>query len=103
MGPLIHRDRREGNDYWIPRQERLKCSTCHEDCAVEWQRVEAEWRKLSVPIPTVRIRGDGIAASCCARLLEHAGLDLIIERSSRVKLPAVMLGETTQKLLRDIF
>ena len=52
---------------------------------------------------TVSIRGEGIAASCCARLLGSAGLRVTMDATSRPKLPAVMLSETTQKLLRDVF
>ena len=51
----------------------------------------------------VLIRGEGIAASCCRSLLEQAGLHPAIESLGRPKLPAVMLGDTAQKLLRDIF
>jgi flavin-dependent dehydrogenase len=52
---------------------------------------------------TVLIRGEGIAGSCCARLLGSAGLRVTVDAVPRPKLPAVMLGETAQKLLRDVF
>ena len=52
---------------------------------------------------TVSIQGEGIAASCCARLLGSAGVPITMDATSRPKLPAVMLNETTQKLLRDVF
>jgi hypothetical protein len=52
---------------------------------------------------TVLIRGEGIAASCCARLLGQAGLPLIFEAVNRPKVPAIMLSEVTQKLLEDVF
>lgn len=52
---------------------------------------------------SVLIRGEGIAGSCCSRLLGEAGLQITVERLRRPKLPAVMLGEITQKLLRDVF
>src|SRR5262245_56682484 len=52
---------------------------------------------------TVFIRGEGIAASCCARLLGSAGFRVTVDAAHRPKLPAVMLSETTQKLLRDVF
>jgi hypothetical protein len=52
---------------------------------------------------TVFIRGEGIAASCCTHLLGSAGLRVTVDASHRPKLPAVMLSETTQKLLRDVF
>ena len=51
----------------------------------------------------VLIRGGGIAASCCSRLLTGAAIQVGIEAQPRPKLPAIMLGETAQKLLRDVF
>jgi len=51
----------------------------------------------------VLIRGEGIAGTCCSRLLGDAGLQLTVEKLRRSKLPAVMLGDTAQKLLRDVF
>jgi hypothetical protein len=54
-------------------------------------------------VAAVLICGDGIAASCCLRLLRHAGLGVAIDALRRPKLPAVMLSETTQHLLRDVF
>src|SRR6516164_6971516 len=52
---------------------------------------------------SVLIRGEGIAGSCCSRLLDNAGVHIAMEALHRPKLPAIMLGETTQKLLRDVF
>ena len=49
------------------------------------------------------IRGDGVAALCCIRLLGQAGLGVTVEGSARPKLPAVMLSDGTQKLLQDVF
>ena len=49
------------------------------------------------------IRGDGVAALCCIRLLGQAGLGVTVEGPARPKLPAVMLSEGTQKLLQDVF
>src|SRR5215831_291116 len=54
-------------------------------------------------MPEVLIRGEGIAVSCCLRLLHSAGVRAAVEPLHRPKLPAIMLGETTQKLLRDVF
>lgn len=51
----------------------------------------------------VRIRGQGVAASCCARLLERGGISSISETAQRPRVPAIMLGETAQILLGDIF
>jgi hypothetical protein len=54
-------------------------------------------------VTTVSIRGGGIAASCCAHLLERSGFHVAPEKVDRPKLPAIMIGETTQKLLQDVF
>jgi hypothetical protein len=51
----------------------------------------------------VLIRGEGIAGSCCARLLNQAGLHICVAKLNRPKLPAIMMSETTQKLLMDVF
>src|SRR5215469_11259235 len=53
--------------------------------------------------PRVLIRGEGVAACCCEHLLRRAGLALIVETAERPKVPAIMLGEATQKLLADVF
>ncbi|MBV8906331.1 MAG: hypothetical protein JOZ22_22055 [Acidobacteriia bacterium] len=52
---------------------------------------------------TVLIRGGGVAACCCARLLKLAGLEAAAAEAERPKVPAVMLSESSQKLLRDVF
>jgi flavin-dependent dehydrogenase len=52
---------------------------------------------------TILIRGEGIAGSCCARLLHQAGLHVCIAKLNRPKLPAIMMGEIAQKLLTDVF
>jgi hypothetical protein len=49
------------------------------------------------------IRGDGIAALCCSRLLGQAGFRATLEGPARPKVPALLLSETTQKLLQDVF
>jgi hypothetical protein len=54
-------------------------------------------------VTSALIRGEGIAATCCARLLKRAGIPYAVERAERSKLPAIMLGEATQKLLHDVF
>jgi hypothetical protein len=51
----------------------------------------------------VLIRGEGVAASCCTRLLDQAGVPFVRESGFRPRLPAIMLGETAQKLLSDVF
>jgi hypothetical protein len=49
------------------------------------------------------VRGDGIAALCCSRLLGQAGFRVTLEGPPRPKVPAVLLSEGTQKLLQDVF
>jgi 2-polyprenyl-6-methoxyphenol hydroxylase-like FAD-dependent oxidoreductase len=51
----------------------------------------------------IAIRGEGITGSCCAHLLSSAGLDFTMDALQRSKLPAVLLSEMTQRLLRDVF
>src|SRR5580658_9614290 len=52
---------------------------------------------------SVGIRGDGVAARCCAHLLGEAGLRVSFEPGSRPRVPAIMLGDAAQQLIRDIF
>jgi hypothetical protein len=47
-------------------------------------------------VKTVSIRGGGIAGSCCAYRVP-------LESAHRPKLPAIMLGETAQRLFEDVF
>ena len=49
------------------------------------------------------VRGDGIAALCCSRLLGQAGLEITSDAPARPKVPALLLSDTTQKLLEDVF
>ncbi len=51
----------------------------------------------------VLIRGDGVAARCCAHLLVRAGCSVSVQPASRPRLPAIMLSEPAQQLIRDIF
>jgi len=51
----------------------------------------------------VLIRGEGVAACGCIHLLSRAGISPTIESTPRPKVPAIMLGEATQKLLADVF
>jgi hypothetical protein len=51
----------------------------------------------------VLIDGDGVAAACCARLLSDAGVPCVLAKTVRPKLAAVLLGEQTQHLLRELF
>ena len=52
---------------------------------------------------SVLIRGESLAAACCASLLHQAGVPFRRETVSRPKLPAIMIGETAQRVLADIF
>jgi hypothetical protein len=52
---------------------------------------------------TILIQGDGIAACCCARLLRTNGLDIVLAKTARAKLPTILVSESTQVLLRDVF
>src|SRR6202522_3788563 len=54
-------------------------------------------------IANVRIRGDGVAARCCAHLLTQAGFGVSLEAGGRPRVPAIMLGEAAQRLICDIF
>ncbi len=49
------------------------------------------------------IRGDSVAAWCCAHLLKKAGLRLVVEQSGRSRVPAIMLSENAVSLIRDVF
>lgn len=52
---------------------------------------------------SVLIRGESVAACCCASLLDRAGVSFSRECVSRPKLPAIMIGEIAQRVLGDIF
>ena len=51
----------------------------------------------------VVIRGDGVAAYCCAHLLQAAGFRVSLEQTDRRRLPAILLGEAALALIRDVF
>lgn len=52
--------------------------------------------------PAVLVRGDGIAASCCLRLLQARHI-VASDPTSRRKLPALLISQSTQTLLADVF
>ena len=52
---------------------------------------------------TVLIQGDGIAACSCARLLRSNGFGVALAKTARSKLPTILVSESTQLLLRDVF
>jgi hypothetical protein len=54
-------------------------------------------------VRSVLICGGGVAACCCTHLLRRAGTHSIVEKVDRPRLPAIMLGQTTQKIFGDIF
>ena len=49
------------------------------------------------------IRGDSVAAWCCAYLLTKAGFKSAFKRTARPRLPAIMLGQAALSLMRDVF
>ena len=49
------------------------------------------------------IRGDGVAAYCCAYLLTKAGFAVDLQPLDRPRLPVILLGEQALALIRDIF
>ena len=51
----------------------------------------------------VLIRGGGVAAFCCAYLLNKAGFRIDLEPVDRPRLPVILLGEQAIALIRDIF
>ena len=51
----------------------------------------------------VSIDGSGVAAVCCARLLQMQGATTSIAQAVRSHGPVLMLSDQTQKLLKDVF
>jgi hypothetical protein len=51
----------------------------------------------------VIIRGDGVAAYCCAHLLTKAGFQIDFQSIDRPRLPVILLGDQALALIRDIF
>ena len=52
---------------------------------------------------SIAVRGDGIAARCCAHLLSSAGIAVAFASERRPRLSAIMVGAATQKLFADVF
>jgi hypothetical protein len=52
---------------------------------------------------SVLIRGDGVAARCCGRLLSQAGYRVSFEKVGRPRVPLIMLSAAAQHLIRDVF
>jgi 2-polyprenyl-6-methoxyphenol hydroxylase-like FAD-dependent oxidoreductase len=55
------------------------------------------------PSATVVVRGDGVAAYCCALLLQRAGVNVRLQRPDRPRVPAIMLSDAAVDLIRDVF
>jgi hypothetical protein len=51
----------------------------------------------------VIVRGDGVAAYCCAYLLTKAGFRIDLQAVDRPRLPVILLGGQALALIRDIF
>lgn len=51
----------------------------------------------------VTIRGNGIAAACCAHLLTRAGIPVAIVPVERQGVPAILLSDPALMLIRDVF
>lgn len=52
---------------------------------------------------TVAIRGQGIAANCCAHLLARAGFPTARSMLDRPRVPVILLSDAALALLRDVF
>jgi hypothetical protein len=61
------------------------------------------YRTATVRGSVIVIKGDGVAAYCCAYLLGKAGLEVALEPVDRPRLPAIMLSDHALALIRDIF
>jgi hypothetical protein len=51
----------------------------------------------------VLVRGDGVAAYCCAHLLRQAGIPVALDHTDRPRLPAIMLSESALSFIADTF
>jgi len=54
-------------------------------------------------LSAVLIRGEGVAAACCAHLLRKAGIAVRIEAATRPTVPALLVSEPALALMRDVF
>jgi hypothetical protein len=55
-----------------------------------------------VAVTSVHIRGDGIAAWCCARLLSNAGVSVSIEKPPARPRPWILISEPSERLLCEL-
>ncbi len=53
--------------------------------------------------PQVAIYGSGIAACCCARLLQRRGFHVSVDPHTPASSPTLLINPSTQKLLADVF
>jgi len=67
--------------------------------SVSWKAGNPECRSAG----NVLIRGNGVAARCCAHLLRNAGFRVAIEQVDRPRVPAIMLSNAALALIRDVF
>ena len=51
----------------------------------------------------VAIRGDSVAAWCSAHLLSAAGLNPVLDRTPRQRVPAIMISDAAVAMIRDVF
>jgi hypothetical protein len=58
---------------------------------------------LAMAEPLIRVQGDGIAARCSLQLLQQQGAADAVGEGGRPKLPALVISQSTQGLLADIF
>ena len=52
---------------------------------------------------SVEIRGDGVAARCCAHLFAKSRIPVVWQPCERPRLPAILLSEPAQALISDVF
>jgi hypothetical protein len=53
--------------------------------------------------PRILVRGEGVAGTCCLQLLDQQGVNCEPEDAKTLRLDSLLIGQGTQKLLRDIF
>jgi hypothetical protein len=91
----------------------------HRDCRREYGcpvaaqiiQIKVRWlllgfgpaRKCNLMTSRIAIHGQGIAACCCATLLREQQARIVPATRSRPRLPAVLISDGTQALLREIF
>jgi hypothetical protein len=56
-----------------------------------------------LPVNSVFIQGEGVAAACCAHLLSRAAIAVSGQQTGRARLPAIMLSDSAVELIRDVF